>query len=158
MSSFYITTAIDYINGEPHLGHAYEKIGTDVVARYKRLRGVDVFFCTGTDEHSLNVLKCAEEEGLSPKEYCDRMAERFKHLCEVLHISYDRFIRTTDADHEETVKTFVKKAWDNGKSTRLSGYCDHAGRSWMKARWLKENVHTILPVMKWWRKTTTSLP
>ena len=127
MSSFYITTAIDYINGEPHLGHAYEKIGTDVVARYKRLRGVDVFFCTGTDEHSLNVLKCAEEEGLSPKEYCDRMAERFKHLCEVLHISYDRFIRTTDADHEETVKTFVKKAWDNGyvyKGTYSGYYCE----------------------------------
>jgi len=124
MSPFYITTAIDYINGEPHLGHAYEKIGTDVAARYKRLRGIETFFTTGTDEHSLNVLRCARDEGLSPKEYCDRMAERFKHLCKVLCISYDRFIRTTDPDHEETVKAFVRKAWDNGYvyKGKYSGY------------------------------------
>ena len=113
MSSFYITTAIDYINGAPHLGHAYEKIGTDVAARYKRMKGVDTFFTTGTDEHSLNVLKCAKEQRLSPLEYCDRMAEEFKHLCEVLRISYDRFIRTTDKDHEETVKA-RPEGWDSG--------------------------------------------
>lgn len=127
MSPFYITTAIDYINGAPHLGHAYEKIGTDVAARYKRMKGVDTFFTTGTDEHSLNVLKCAEEQGLSPLEYCDRMVEEFKHLCEVLRISYDRFIRTTDKDHEETVKAIVQKAWDNGyvyEGTYAGYYCE----------------------------------
>lgn len=127
MSAFYITTAIDYINGAPHLGHAYEKIGTDVAARYNRLKGVDTFFATGTDEHSLNVLKSAKEEGLPPKEYCDRMAEQFRHLCKVLNITYDRFIRTTDADHEECVKAIVKKAWDNGyvyKGTYAGYYCE----------------------------------
>ncbi len=127
MSPFYITTAIDYINGAPHLGHAYEKIGTDVAARYKRMKGVDTFFTTGTDEHSLNVLKCAEEQGLSPLEYCDRMVEEFKHLCEVLRIGYDRFIRTTDKDHEETVKAIVQKAWDNGyvyEGTYAGYYCE----------------------------------
>ncbi len=127
MSTFYITTAIDYINGKPHLGHAYEKIGADVAARYNKLKGVDTLFVTGTDEHSLNVVKKAEEQGLNAKEFCDNMAQHFLELCRVLDITYDRFIRTTDDDHKETVQSIVKKAWERGyiyEGTYSGHYCE----------------------------------
>lgn len=114
MARFYLTTAIDYVNGEPHLGHAYEKIAADVIARYHRLAGDDTFFLTGTDEHSLNVARRAHDQGLSPKEFCDRMVAAFKRAWEVLDISYDRFIRTTDTDHVSTVQDIVRRIHDNG--------------------------------------------
>ncbi|MBE3578256.1 MAG: methionine--tRNA ligase [Limnochordales bacterium] len=126
LAKFYLTTAIDYVNGEPHLGHAYEKIAADVIARYHRLAGDDTLFLTGTDEHSLNVARRAHEEGISPKELCDRMVAAFKRAWEVLDISYDRFIRTTDEDHIATVKDIVRRIYENGyiyQGTYAGWYC-----------------------------------
>ncbi len=106
---FYITTAIDYINARPHLGHALEKIGADVAARYHRLCGDDVFFLTGTDEHSLNVQRQAEKEGLTPREFCERMIPAFTDAWAQLGISYDGFLRTTDPQHEAAVKLVFER-------------------------------------------------
>src|ERR1044072_5370827 len=103
MPKFYCTTAIDYINARPHLGHAVEKIGTDIIARYHRLRGDDVYFLIGTDEHSLNIQRQAEKEGISPREFCDRMVPDWIETWKQLNISYDGFIRTTDPRHEKAV-------------------------------------------------------
>ena len=97
--SFYITTAISYVNGVPHLGHAYEAIATDVIARHMRQRGEDVFFLTGTDEHGEPVADAAHAQGLEPRDLADRNAARFKALMPRLEVSNDFFIRTTDAEH-----------------------------------------------------------
>lgn len=96
---FYITTAISYVNGSPHLGHAYEAILTDVVARFKRLDGYDVFFLTGTDEHGEKVATTAEKNGMAPKDFCDKVAAEFQQMVKALNISQDRFIRTTEEQH-----------------------------------------------------------
>jgi methionyl-tRNA synthetase len=96
---FYITTAISYPNGVPHIGHAYEVIATDAIARFKRIDGYDVFFLTGTDEHGLKVQQTATREGKSPKAFVDEMAEKFREMGERLNCSFDRFIRTTEPDH-----------------------------------------------------------
>ena len=111
---FYVTTAIDYINARPHIGHALEKIGADVAARYHRLCGDDVFFLTGTDEHSLNVQRQAEKEGLSPSEYCERMIPAFTEAWAKLGISYDGFLRTTDPQHEAAVKLLFERLVKTG--------------------------------------------
>ena len=112
--SFYITTAIDYVNGVPHLGHAYEKIAADVIARHMRQRGEDVFFLTGTDEHGEPVADAAHAEGIEPQELADRNAERFKALLPALNISNDFFIRTTDPEHELRVQEVMQRIYDNG--------------------------------------------
>lgn len=109
MTKFYITTAIDYVNSRPHVGTAYEKIVADAIARYRRLRGDDVFFAMGTDEHSLNVQREAERRGLTPKAYCDEMAVAFEETWSLLGISYDTFIRTTEARHEKSVRALFEK-------------------------------------------------
>ena len=114
MAQYYITTAIDYVNGDPHLGHAYEKIGADIIARFKRLAGYDTYFLTGTDEHSINVARQAEAEGLSAKEFCNIMAGRFRSAWDNLGISYDRFIRTTDDDHIKTVQDIIRRTNERG--------------------------------------------
>jgi methionyl-tRNA synthetase len=111
---FYVTTAIDYINARPHLGHALEKIGADVCARYRRLCGDEVFFLTGTDEHSLNVQRQAEAEGVSPREFCERMIPAFTGAWARLGISYDGFIRTTDPQHEAAVKLLFQRIAEAG--------------------------------------------
>ncbi|HET9094694.1 MAG TPA: class I tRNA ligase family protein [Solirubrobacteraceae bacterium] len=111
---FYLTTAIDYVNGEPHLGHAYEKIATDVIARHMRRRGEDVFFLTGTDEHGEPVADAAHAQGIEPQELADRNAERFKALLPKLNISNDFFIRTTDPQHEARVQEVMQRIHDNG--------------------------------------------
>ncbi len=111
--SFYITTAIDYVNAEPHVGHAYEKIATDVLARHMRQRGEDVFFLTGTDEHGEPVADAARAQGLEPRELADRNAERFKRLAKTLNISNDFFIRTTDPEHETKVQEVLQRVHDN---------------------------------------------
>ncbi|OYT41387.1 methionine--tRNA ligase [Candidatus Pacearchaeota archaeon ex4484_26] len=108
-NKFYITTAIDYVNADPHIGHAYQKIIADVLARWHKLKGKDVFFLTGTDEHGQKLVRSAEEKGKSLKEFVDEMSEKFKEAWKALHIEYDRFIRTTDKDHEKFVQKFVKK-------------------------------------------------
>jgi methionyl-tRNA synthetase len=112
--SFYITTAISYVNGVPHLGHAYEAIATDVIARQMRQRGEDVFFLTGTDEHGEPVADAAQAEGIEPQDLADRNAERFKALMPQLGISNDFFIRTTDEQHKLKVQEVLEKVHDNG--------------------------------------------
>ncbi len=110
--TFYITTAIDYSNAVPHLGHALEKIGADVIARHHRFLGEDVFFSVGTDEHSQNVKRMAEKEGIEPKAYCDIMADKFKKVWEVLQVNYDRFVQTTEEIHAQTVSEIVQRIYD----------------------------------------------
>ncbi len=112
--SFYITTAIDYVNAQPHLGHAYEKIASDVLARHMRQRGEDVFFLTGTDEHGEPVADAARAQGLEPRELADRNAERFRGLAAALNISNDFFIRTTDDEHMRRVQGVLQRVYDNG--------------------------------------------
>src|SRR3954464_13891890 len=96
---FYITTAISYPNGPPHIGHAYEAIATDAIARFERLDGKDVFFLTGTDEHGLKMKQTAQKEGLAPRALADRNAGRFRDMAAALNISNDDFIRTTEPRH-----------------------------------------------------------
>lgn len=114
MKRFYVTTAILYANAEPHVGHTFELIGTDVMARAKRLLGYEVFFQTGTDEHGQKMLEYAERAGQDPKAYADQVAPRHRDLWTSLDISFDRFIRTTDPDHYEAVAKFWRRVRDNG--------------------------------------------
>ncbi|MEO6445199.1 MAG: class I tRNA ligase family protein [Gemmatimonadaceae bacterium] len=112
MSRFYLTTAIDYANGDPHLGHAFEKIGTDVIARYHRLAGFDVHFLTGMDEHGQKVAQTAAERGVTPQAFVDDVAATFKAMWHRLNISHDQFIRTSDADHKAGVRALIKQIRD----------------------------------------------
>jgi methionyl-tRNA synthetase len=107
-SKFYVTTAIDYTNASPHIGHAYQKIAADCLARWHRSLGEKTFFLTGTDEHGLKILRAAEAAGKSPKEFVDSISAEFKEAWQALNLSYDRFIRTTDPDHEKIVQKFIK--------------------------------------------------
>lgn len=109
-----ITTAIDYTNAPPHLGHAYEKIAADAVARYHRLRGDDVFFLTGTDEHGLKIERAASAKGVEPQAFVDEMAGKFAAAWEALGVAPDRFIRTTDPDHEEAVGRVFARLLEQG--------------------------------------------
>ena len=111
---FYITTAIAYPNGQPHIGHAYEAIATDALARFQRLDGNDVFFLTGTDEHGLKMIQTAESEGLTPAELADRNSGRFKAMDERLNISFDRFIRTTEDQHHRASQMIWNRMQRNG--------------------------------------------
>ncbi len=96
---YYITTAISYPNGAPHIGHAYEAIAADVIARFQRSQGRDVRFQTGTDEHGLKMVQAARDAGLEPREYAAKMSQQFQEMCDVLNVKYDRFVRTSEADH-----------------------------------------------------------
>jgi methionyl-tRNA synthetase len=109
---FYLTTAIDYANGEPHLGHAFEKIGADAIARYHRLRGSRVHFLIGMDEHGQKVAQTAAAEGIRPQEFVDRISASFQAMWDRLSISYDQFIRTTDAHHRRGVKAFIERIFE----------------------------------------------
>ena len=111
---FYLTTAISYPNGPPHIGHAYEVIASDAIARFKRIDGYDVFFLTGTDEHGLKVRQTATREGKSPKAFVDEMASKFRAMGERLNCSFDRFIRTTDADHLASTQELWRRMQANG--------------------------------------------
>ncbi len=113
-NSFYITTAIAYPNGVPHIGHAYEAIATDALARFQRLDGKDVFFLTGTDEHGLKMVQTAEAEKLPTMEVATRNAQRFKDMDERLNVSFDRFIRTTEEQHHRSSQEIWKRMADNG--------------------------------------------
>jgi methionyl-tRNA synthetase len=112
---FYITTAIDYANGSPHLGHAYEKVLTDIVARFRRLMGDEVKFVTGLDEHGQKVQMSAQKEGVPPIEVCDRLATEFQGLCRALRISNDDYIRTTEVRHKAAVQDILQKLYDQGE-------------------------------------------
>lgn len=111
---YYITTAIAYTSRKPHIGNTYEIVLTDAIARFKRYMGYDVFFCTGTDEHGQKIQELAESQGISPKEYVDGVAGEIKKIWDLMNTSYDKFIRTTDDYHEETVQKIFKKLYDQG--------------------------------------------
>ena len=113
-NTYFITTAIAYPNGLPHIGHAYEAIATDALARFQRLDGKDVFFLTGTDEHGLKMIQTAESEGLGVAELADRNADRFKAMDERLNVSFDRFIRTTEPAHHRSVQEVWSRMQQNG--------------------------------------------
>lgn len=114
MNRYYVTTAISYPNGSPHIGHAYEAIATDWLARFARLDGRETFFMTGTDEHGLKIAQAARKAGTDPQSFVDEMVLLFKEMNDRLHISHDRFIRTTDADHKATVQALWQKMVDAG--------------------------------------------
>jgi len=125
-NTFYITTAIDYVNAEPHIGHAYQKIIADAISRWNKLNGKEVFFVTGTDEHGKKVAESARVAGKKSKEWVDFVSDKFKEAWKSLDIDYDRFIRTTDKDHEKTVNDFtelVNKSGDIYKGKYEGIYC-----------------------------------
>ncbi len=111
---YYLTTPIYYLNAEPHIGTTYTTVVADVIARYKRMSGYDVFFLTGTDEHGQKVMNKAKDLNLDPQEYCDQISEKFKILWKDLNLTYDYFVRTTDDNHMKTVQFFINKMIENG--------------------------------------------
>ncbi|MGJ4893870.1 MULTISPECIES: methionine--tRNA ligase [unclassified Bradyrhizobium] len=113
-NTFYVTTAIAYPNGNPHIGHAYEAIATDAIARFARLDGKDVYFLTGTDEHGLKMVQTAQNEGMTPSELATRNAGRFREMDERLNVSFDRFIRTTEPAHHRSVQAIWNRMRENG--------------------------------------------
>src|SRR6516165_9470631 len=124
---FYQTTAIDYPNSRPHIGTAFEKLGADVQARYRRMEGYDVHFLMGNDENTIKVAKRAAELGRDPKEYCDDMAGQFQEVWRALEISYDDFIQTSEPRHHEGCRKFIQKVYDAGyiyKGSYEGWYCD----------------------------------
>lgn len=126
MKRFYLTTAIDYVNGKAHIGHAYEKILTDVIARHYKKCSDKLFFLTGTDEHGIKIQKTAAERGITPKELCDENANSFKETWKELGINYNKFIRTTDDYHEKAVQLIFKKLLEKGdiyKNSYTGLYC-----------------------------------
>ncbi len=148
MGVFYVTTPIYYPNAEPHIGHAYTTIMADVAARWRRLCGDDVFFLTGTDEHGLKLQRTAEEKGMDPKSFVDKMAEVFKRYWSLLGISYDRFIRTTDEDHVETVKKALAKMYSKGliyKGVYRGWYCTSCEAFYGPGEYIEENGRKLCP-------------
>ena len=117
---YYITTAITYTSGKPHIGNTYEIILADSIARYKRMEGYDVFFQTGTDEHGQKVELKAEEKGVTPKEFVDDVAGEIKRIWDLMNTSYDRFIRTTDEDHEKQVQKILRNYMNREISTKVN--------------------------------------
>ena len=109
---FYLTTAIAYASRKPHFGNTYEAIMSDSVARYQRMCGKDVFFCTGTDEHGQKIENLANEQGITPKKYVDGVAGEIRGLWDQMNVSYDYFIRTTDDYHEKAVQKIFKRFYD----------------------------------------------
>ncbi len=130
---FYITTPIYYPSGNPHIGHCYTTVACDSIARYRRMQGYDVMFLTGTDEHGLKIEQKAAEKGITPKQYVDEIVEIFKGLWEFMNISYDRYIRTTDDYHIETVQKIFKELYDKGyiyKGEYTGKYCTPCESFW----------------------------
>lgn len=127
MQKFFLTTAIDYPNSRPHIGTAFEKIGADVQARYRRQQGYDVFFLMGNDENTVKVSKKAAELGLATQDYCDDMARQFREVWDALDISYDVFIQTSSARHHACCRKFIQRVYDNGfiyKGEYSGWYCE----------------------------------
>ena len=112
--NYYITTAIAYTSGRPHIGNVYEIILADAIARFKRLEGYDVFFQTGTDEHGQKIETKANESGISPQEFVDNVAGDIRRIFDSVNISYDKFVRTTDDYHKKQVQKIFKKLYDQG--------------------------------------------
>lgn len=141
MKKFYVTTAIDYVNAAPHIGHAYEKIAADIIARYYRMQGYDVRFLTGVDEHGTKVEKSAQAANKPPIEFCDEMALKFEQSWRNLNLTNDYFIRTTQAGHETVVQSLFQKLKSKGdiyKSTYKGLYCEGC-EDFVRERDLNEN-------------------
>lgn len=138
---FYITTPIYYPSGNPHIGHCYTTVACDSIARYRRMQGYDVMFLTGTDEHGLKIEQKAAEKSVTPKEYVDEIVKTFKKLWSYMNISYDRYIRTTDDYHIETVQKIFKALYDKGyiyKGEYKGKYCTPCESFWTESQ-LDEN-------------------
>jgi len=177
--TYYITTPIYYVNDVPHIGHAYTTIAADVAARFKRLAGYDTFFLTGTDEHGINIERAARQHGITPQAWCDRIAAAFRQLWEILHISYDDFIRTTEPRHERVAAALFQTLYDRGDIYlgRYEGwYCAscesfyleaelgpdrtcpvHTGR---KTEWTSEESYLfrLSRYQDWWLRTVEAHP
>lgn len=134
---FYITTPIYYPSGNPHIGHCYTTVACDSIARYRRLQGKEVMFLTGTDEHGLKIEQKAAEEGVTPKQYVDKVVEKFKSLWKYMNIDYDRYIRTTDDYHVEAVQKIFKELYDKGyiyKGEYKGKYCTPCESFWTESQ------------------------
>ena len=134
---YYITTAIAYTSGKPHIGNSYEIVLADSIARFKRKEGYDVFFQTGTDEHGQKIEMKAQEAGITPKEFVDQVSDDIKRLWNLMDTSYDKFIRTTDTDHEKQVQKIFKKLYDQGdiyKSSYEGLYCTPCESFWTESQ------------------------
>ena len=134
---YYITTAIAYASGKPHIGNTYEIVLADAIARYKRSQGYDVFFQTGTDEHGQKIELKADEAGVTPKEFVDNASGEIKRIWDLMNTSYDKFIRTTDEDHEAQVKKIFKKLYDQGdiyKGSYEGMYCTPCESFWTESQ------------------------
>ncbi|MCR5686450.1 MAG: methionine--tRNA ligase [Lachnospiraceae bacterium] len=134
---YYITTAIAYTSGKPHIGNSYEIVMADAIARFKKLEGYDVWFQTGTDEHGQKIEEKAQAAGITPKEFVDDVAGVIKGICDSLNVRYDRFIRTTDADHERQVQKMFKKMYEKGdiyKGSYEGMYCTPCESFWTESQ------------------------
>jgi methionyl-tRNA synthetase len=134
---YYMTTAIAYTSGKPHIGNTYEIILADAIARYKRAEGYDVYFQTGTDEHGQKIQEKAEAAGITPKQYVDEVAGEVKRIWDLVNASYDNFVRTTDEDHEKCVKKIFKKLYDKGdiyKGAYEGMYCTPCESFWTESQ------------------------
>lgn len=134
---FYITTAIAYTSRKPHIGNSYEIVLTDAIARYKRMQGYDVFFCTGTDEHGQKIEEYAKNAGVTPKQYVDKVAGEIREICDLLNTTYDHFIRTTDDYHEKAVQKIFKKLYEQGdiyKGEYEGLYCTPCESFWTESQ------------------------
>ncbi len=139
---YYLTTAIRYTSRKPHIGNTYEMVLTDAIARFKRLCGYDVFFLTGTDEHGLKIETAAKEEGITPKEYVDRITNELKGIWKLMNISYDKFIRTTDDYHEKAVQNIFRKLYEQGdiyKGEYEGWYCTPCESFWTEMQAVEGN-------------------
>ena len=134
---FYMTTAIAYTSGKPHIGNTYEIVLADAIARFRRQEGYDVYFQTGTDEHGQKIQEKAENAGITPKEYVDNVAGEVKRIWDLMNTSYDNFVRTTDEDHEKQVKKIFKKLYDKGdiyKGSYEGLYCTPCESFWTESQ------------------------
>ena len=135
--NYFMTTAIAYTSGKPHIGNIYEIVLADHIARYKRMEGHNVFFMTGTDEHGQKIELKAEEAGVTPKEFVDGVSGEIKRIWDLMNTSYDKFIRTTDADHEKQVQKIFKKLYDKGdiyKGHYEGMYCTPCESFWTQSQ------------------------
>ncbi|MBR1450802.1 MAG: methionine--tRNA ligase [Lachnospiraceae bacterium] len=134
---YYLTTAIAYTSGKPHIGNSYEIVMADAIARFKKLEGKDVWFQTGTDEHGQKIEEKAKAAGITPKEFVDNIAGQIKDICDSLNVGYDRFIRTTDTDHEKQIQKIFKKMYEKGdiyKGSYEGMYCTPCESFWTQSQ------------------------
>ena len=134
---YYLTTAIAYTSGKPHIGNSYEIVMADAIARFKKLEGKDVWFQTGTDEHGQKIEEKAKAAGITPKEFVDKIAGQIRDICDSLNVGYDRFIRTTDTDHERQIQKIFKKMYEKGdiyKGSYEGMYCTPCESFWTQSQ------------------------